>query len=271
MFVSMKLIDLDELKLIQLEILENIHSFCETNNIKYTLACGTMLGAIRHKGYIPWDDDIDIYLLRDDYNRLIELFPKVYNNCYKIASLDRDVEWELPYAKAYDSRTMIVENTTSKKIIGINIDIFPIDSTPNEDKEWQQYNKKRLFLQRMFAAKLVTLNKNRIWYKNMILLFVKFLLCLFPKRKFAKFLDIYSQKYNKENSLYVFENIQGLKLKRRFKREIFNDIIDVSFENKFFKGFKNYDEYLSNVYGDYMILPPLEKRISHYDFKCYWI
>lgn len=267
----MRLIDSKEVKQIQLDILENIHSFCIAGGIKYSLACGTMLGAVRHKGYIPWDDDIDIYLLREDYNKLIKSFPETYNEYYKLASLERDNEWDRPLAKAYDSRTILKENTTSKKNIGVNIDIFPIDATPNEYEEWQKYNKKRLLLQRIFALKFVNFKKDRVWYKNLTLLFVRILLSFVSKRHLAIYLNKYSQKYNETNSCYVFENIQGIKLKRRFKKEIFDHIIDIPFENRIFKGFKNYDEYLSNAYGDYMKLPPVDKRVTHHDFEAYMI
>lgn len=265
----MKPLLLNELKQIQLDILENIHEFCELNNIKYSLACGTMLGAVRHEGYIPWDDDIDICLLRRDYNKLITLFPDVYNGAYKISSIENDDCWERPYAKAYDIRTLLKEDSSCSKTIGINIDIFPIDNVPDNYNKWVLYNKVRMLFQRLLEVKFFKVKVSRAFYKNVLLVILKILLVFTSRRKLACHISKFSQKYNQCDSKYVFENVQGIRLKKPFRRSIFDEIIDVRFENKTFKGFKNYHEYLSNVYGDYMTLPPIEKRISYHSFSAF--
>ena len=102
----MKEICLDELKIVQLDIMSSIHRFCEKYHLRYSLSCGSMLGAARHKGYIPWDDDIDIYLLREDYDKMVRNFPDLWEGKYQFCTLERDSKWGLPYGKVCDSRTI---------------------------------------------------------------------------------------------------------------------------------------------------------------------
>lgn len=266
----MKKIDLDGLKIIQMDILTAIDEFCTENNITYSLAGGTLLGAVRHKGYIPWDDDIDIYIYRDDYNKLIKTFPKLYKSRYKMASLERDKDWERPYAIAYDDNTIMYEKSTEKKLIGVFIDIFPIDNVPDDESEWRKYDVPRRRLQKFHALRFVKYDSNRSFMKNLIILLNRCLTAFISRRCMAEHLDKLAQKYDKSETKYVFSNAKGIFVKRRFQRKIFDNVIDLPFEDRKFRGFADYDEYLRNAYGDYMKLPPIEKRVSHHSFDAYW-
>lgn len=265
-----KEITLEEIKVLQMDVLEALDEFCDANNIRYSMACGTLLGAIRHKGYIPWDDDIDIYVPREDYKRLMAEFPDRYRDRYKIASLERDMLWEKPYAKAYDDRTLLYENSVSKKDIGVNIDIFPIDDVPDSDEEWRKYDNERRRQQGLFILKTVRLNRNRPFRKNIILALFHIGTCLYPTRKWAKKLDILAQKNNGKGYSRCFECCQGIFQKQPFPKKIFNNIINIPFEDRLFKSFSNADLYLRNGFGNYMQLPPEENRITHHDFRAYW-
>lgn len=266
----MKVIDLEELKVLQMDVLTAIDKFCVENGITYSLAGGTLLGAIRHKGYIPWDDDIDIYLYRDDYNKLISTFPEVYEGHYKIASLERDKDWVRPYANAYDDRTIFVEDSTEKKQIGVKIDVYPIDCVPDDEDEWRKYDKPRRRMQFVKAIRSLKCERNRGFGKNLIIILVKVCTFFISQRRFAEYLDRLAQKYNKDNTNYVFSNAQGLYVKKRFLKNVFDEVIELPFEDRMFKGFADADSYLRNSYGDYMQLPPEEKRVSHHDFVAYW-
>lgn len=265
----MKAIEVEELKLIQLDILSTIDRFCRENQIKYSLGCGSMLGAARHKGYIPWDDDIDIYLLRDEYEKLITMFPHTLDDI-RIASLKRDARWDRAYSKAYNCRTE-VQDAGNKYRIGVGIDIYPIDIVPENDIEWLTYDKKRRRYQQIYEWKIsMIFRKGREWWKYLFLPFVKLLLIPFPTRKFAEFLEIYSMKFRRVESPYVFECCQGIFQKRPFKRSCLENLIDMPFEDRVFCGMRDYDEYLTNAYGDWRKLPPLEKRVSHHVYKAWW-
>ena len=261
----------EEYKEVILDILLTIDLFCKKNGINYSLSCGSLLGAIRHKGFIPWDDDIDIQLLRDDYNKLIASFPEQYKDVSLIC-LERDKKWDRAYAKAYNKKTIELESTTSNiGFIGVGIDVFPIDAVPDDEKNWQKYNANRLLLQKVYSMKFIEFRKERSFKKNFFLAISKALLLPFSLRYLAEQIDKMGQRFNGINTMYVFENCQGIGKRRdRFLRKDFEEYIDVEFENHMLKAPVGYDDYLTNTYGDYLQLPPEEKRVGHHSFKAYW-
>lgn len=266
----MKKIDREGLKQIQMEVLDSVDCFCQTHNIHYSMSCGTLLGAIRHKGYIPWDDDIDIYLLREDYNKLISSFPEIYQEKYKIVSLERDNKWDRPYAKAYHSETVFMEATTSSYPLGVCIDIFPIDAVPDSIERWKRYNQRRIFYQYLYALKVVTCSSNRSWLKNIMLFVGRAILLPISTRKIAIHISKYAQKHNKSHSQLVFENVLGMMAGSPFRKDLFDSLVDTPFENRVYKAFANADSYLTATYGNWRKLPPEEKQVTHHAFKAYW-
>ena len=265
-----KEIGLEELKVLQMDVLQAVDEFCRNNNIRYSMACGTLLGAIRHKGYIPWDDDIDIYVPRDDYRRLVDIFPSLYKGRYKLTSLERSSLWDKPYAKIYDNKNVMVEDAVWKENIGVNIDVFPVDEVPDDESEWLEYNKKRMRQQKLFILKFVHLSFNRSIAKNVALLLFKIITCFYSSRKWAKSIDKMCKKYNGLGYNRYFECCSGRIQKHPFPKRLFDDLVYMEFEDRTFKAFADADCYLRNGYGDYMTLPPEEKRIPHHDFKAYW-
>lgn len=267
----MKSIGIDELKKIQLDIIQEVHDFCVSHGITYSLADGSLLGAIRHNGYIPWDDDIDIYLLRDDFKKLQKVFPKKYKGHLDLLSLETDDKWNRPYAKIHDTRTIMEEETSAAyPNLGINIDVYPIDKVPDEEILWQQYNKRRRLLQKMFEAKFVKTNRQRPLWKNIIIVFSKLLILPLSTRRYAELLSSIAQKYNDTEALHVFETVQGLHQKHPFLKSDFDSVVLHSFEDRMLNVMSGYDDCLRNGYGDYMQLPPEDKRVSHHAFKAYW-
>lgn len=264
-----KELSLEEIKVLQMDVLAAIDRFCCANNIRYSMACGTLLGAIRHKGYIPWDDDIDIYVPRQDYKRLMAEFPETYEGYYKISSLERDKFWNRPYANAYDSRTVFEEDARNCELIGVNIDIFPVDDVPIGE-EWIRFDTKRRREQKLFSLNFVRFSRQRAFLKNAFLLFYRVIACFYPTRKWAERLDVKAQQFNEQGYNYLFENCLGLLQKKPFPKELFDRLIYVPFENRQFKAFADYDNYLKNGFGNYMQLPPKEKQVSHHSFKAYW-
>lgn len=265
------IIGVEEVKNLQLEVLQAIHSFCDSRKIPYSMACGTMLGAVRHKGYIPWDDDIDIYLLRDDYKRLVSEFPEKYEGRFELISLERNQKWDRPYAKAFDNCTHVQENAYCSVQIGVGIDIYPIDDVPDDEEEWKRYDKRRRLIQKALSIKRMRYTKGRGLRKNLLMFVLKIPVLFVSRRHFAEYIGSYSQKNNNKGYNSVFECVQGLLQKNKFCKKEFQSLSLYAFEDREFYGFSDYDSYLRCGYGDYMQLPPLEKRVIHHDYIASWI
>lgn len=262
----MKKISIEERKKLQLDILGAIHRFCVENKINYSLGYGTLLGAIRHKGYIPWDDDVDIVMLRKDYDRFVSNFS---TPIYKVASAATIDNWFLPFAKIYDDRTLIIDRKAKTISIGLNVDVFPIDDAMDSEKEFIKQRKYISYLTTCNRIKLFKLNMESTFFNNMIVFFCKCLLIFFPKNYFTnKLLDI-SQKYNGKG---YTKALYWASVGKTFFLDkcIYERLTEVEFEGNFYLGLKDYDIYLSNIYGDYMKLPPEEKRVSFHTSDAYW-
>lgn len=266
----MKLIGLEERKEIQMQILDAIDRFCSEYNITYSLSCGTLLGAIRHGGYIPWDDDIDIYMLRKDYIRFEQLFPEVYEGKYQLASLSRSEDWCNMFSKVWDNRTVVVEKSITSMNIGINIDIFPIDDVPDDENQWVMFNKQRRTDFEKTRMSSLKMSSDRPLWQNLLIPFINLRFLFFNRRKFAMYRNKMIQQFNDKGFKRVFETSSGMRVKKPFPKKLFQDIIYIPFEDHKYKGFKNYDEYLSDTFGDYMTPPPPEKRISFHTYETYW-
>lgn len=266
----MRKISLEEQKQLQMDILDAVDRFCNEHSINYSMACGTLLGAIRHGGYIPWDDDIDIYMLREDYNRFETEFADEYEGKYCFATLNRDKQWSQAFGKVYDNRTYCVEKRSKLKNPGINIDVFPIDDVPDSDEEWKAYNKQR-------RGKLIKLRHSCLAFssinslvKNIGAFVFSIRYFFLDRRKLAQAISCFAQIHNNKGFHRVFENTMGMAVKGPFRKSLFDEIDYIPFEDRKYKAFKDYDEFLTSVFGDYMTPPPIEKRVSFHTFDAYW-
>ena len=263
----MKEIKLENLKQIQLEILIRVHDFCTSNGINYSLSSGSLIGAVRHKGYIPWDDDIDIYMLRPDFER----FEKEFSDPYlRIMSPNADAKCIYPYGKVYDSRTVLIENVdNSMDCMGVNIDVFVIDSVPDNIRERNHLFRKNKILDDIIRFKTIRFRKGRSFLKNVSLFFGK--LFFYP----VSLKRIITTKYNlcipyNPYSKDICNVMAGNGIKACIPINYMDNFVNIEFEGKTFRCMKEYDKYLRLNYGDYMQLPPVEKRVSTHNFKAYW-
>lgn len=263
----MKAINSEELKSLQLNILKVISDFCHLNNLKYSLAFGTLLGAVRHSGYIPWDDDIDIMMPRKDYDIFINSFS---NDKYRILYFPKYKDYFLPFAKVIDTRTILKEDTILKYNLGVNIDVFPIDNCPyiEDEKKWFR---KKSFINNLYAIKKITLSKNRSLLKNFIILVARLILVPLSLSKLCKIIQNMAVQYASINTgrkgILITENTN---LKWMLPAEVFDSYKEISFEENDFMSIADTHTYLKATYGNYMKLPPEEKRITHHAFEAYW-
>lgn len=266
----MKKIEIKELKEIQVKILDVFVKFCEDNNLKYFLTYGTLLGAIRHKGYIPWDDDIDVSMPRPDYERFIETFNNQESD-YKVIHHTINEKYPIPIAKVYDSRTTLIEQFSDKFNVGINIDIFPIDGLPDDKNKAVKHLKKVIFWRNVQNTKNRSIAYKSIWYKNLLVLLLKLPTAFISDIKINKIISKLATTYDYKTSNFVANCTAPDGVHEILeKSKTYSDQTEVPFEGKTYKAPNGYDNYLKTIYGDYMKFPPLEQQVSEHFSKAYW-
>lgn len=261
----MKELTLAEIKKVELCIIDYIDKVCRENNLRYFLCGGSLLGAIRHKGFIPWDDDIDIAMPRPDY----EKFCALARDEKKYLALTPAVKgYYYNFTKVIDSETKLVElGCRPIRDLGIFIDVFPLEGMPS-DKVEQEKHFKKLHRTRQainsYAFVPPKLRKNIFAYVKRLYRVLKN-----KKRNLFKLQEKYvklAKKYDYESSDDVYMSGGAYGKVEMFPKDYVSEYIDVEFEGRKFKGLKNYDKYLTKLYGNYMKLPPKEKQITHHNF-----
>lgn len=248
----------------QVKILNIIHRICIENDLQYFLIGGTLLGAVRHKGFIPWDDDLDIAMPREDYNKFINIAKKIKNDKYILDYSKRNKRYWLPFIKIRNKYT-IYEEEAQKDYLGnkgIWVDIFPLD---NGLKDKQILIKKQLKIKKINSA-LQIKNLRKIKKEDSIKKKVQIsLIKLIPNRILHNYINkIMSFNNKNESDYYVnFGSQYGVE-KQTHLKSAYIPSRDIEFEGGKYKAPNDYDYVLKKIYGnDYMELPPIEKRITH--------
>jgi lipopolysaccharide cholinephosphotransferase len=270
------IIDIDELKLIQLNLLNEFDCYCKKYGLRYYLAYGSLIGAIRHNGYIPWDDDIDLMMPRYDYDKLVLEFN---NHCEKkeirLLHQSIDEDYYLPMAKLVNTNTVIKENIDSDIDfeIGVYIDIFPLDNLSDDLNEARKRIKRGLRYNMLWILKTVKLNPKRALTKNLVLLIskipLKFMSVSEILVKLEQFCKI-KKDVNFTNYVGVMTGLTESNDTKIFKKEWFKEEVKVKFESAEYPAPAGMHLLLSNIYGDYMKLPPKEQQISHHSFSAWY-
>ena len=262
----MKELSCEEIKSLQLEILQSVHDFCEENGIRYVLWAGTLLGAVRHNGYIPWDDDIDIAMPRADFDKFFQEF---HHKRFIAKCIDCDPTFLFTFGKVCDSETELIENKLHRTSIGVNIDVFPLDEIPNDNTKRKIFCKRVILNQKFIEIKQILINKNRVFYKNIILLLGKALLFFVSYKTLNKTHVKLIRKYAGNNEDMICNLAWGIGEKEAVFKNTVIDRKKHLFESSKFYIPKSYDDVLRRRYGDYLTLPPEPKRISHHNFKVF--
>ena len=268
-----KVTELYKKKLI--ETLDAFTEFCENNNLHYTAAGGTAIGALRHKGIIPWDDDIDVCMLRQDYDKLLQIKNKLIGSKYAIATPE-DENYIYPFAKFYDTTTTLVElKSFGSCVSGAYIDIFILDEVVGSFEEIRTRKQKYdyLFMRYQQSFRHFTFEyfiKNLL--KGRFEEFKSGLSMLFGRKKETKkrreaFFN-YDQDWKKEKSNRVFNHHTFYKIEKElFPKEWFSSFKKVSFENTSIYVSTDIEKYLTQLFGDYMTPPSADKQVSmHYHY-----
>lgn len=261
----MKKIDLEEQKKILVEILKYIDDVCEENNIKYSLVCGSLIGAVRHKGIIPWDDDIDIGLLPEEYDKLMKVLAN-NNDRYILLDPEKNCNYYYPFAKLVDSRTSMVEKgVKSIDNYGIYVDIFRYDYVSNNEFIRKLHYKRLIFIQTLFSRAMLDPKNIKRLKSKLIIIFARIIGVNYFRNKHMRLCR------NKNKTDYVLINWPEYGFNKEIMKTInFKKYQKVKFENIKAMILTDYDEVLRTMFGDYMQLPPEEDRVARHDTEIYW-
>jgi len=253
---------LEEIQQELTKMLKESVKFFKKQDINYFIWAGTYLGAVRHKGFIPWDDDIDLAMTRPEYNKLLK---HLKNNNNKISNNLEAIGFELgnsdfPFIKIINKKLSVIEKEKCDEYLWI--DIFPLDGTPKEsEKFWKKIN----FYKTIFTLKRNEKNNVALPYSNKYKKVLKKVFIKFLKLwKYDSFLTFYYKactKYNYEKCEYVHNNVWSSSKEIFHKNQLINK--EYIFEGIKVNGLKDYDTILSRGYGNYMELPPEDKRVTH--------
>ena len=254
-------ISLEKRKEIQLSILKRVHDLCEKNNLYYFLGGGTLIGAVRHKGYIPWDDDIDLMMPREDYNRLLQIINDSKGRLYAFWA-GSCPDYPYAYAKISDKCTRVVPRRNCKiSRLGLDVEIFPYDGICNQEKIAKFQYKLVGAIQKLRDGLIMAKKEGqelsqakRIAVKACVWAITK-IACVFKVKNCEKVGCVVAVWFGEKEIV---------------KKELFAKRILVDFEQYQFYIPQGYDTYLRNLYGDYMSPPPRKDRRPGHLAKAYW-
>jgi len=263
--------DVSEIQQMELGIMEYIHEVCQKIGVKYFLAYGSLIGAVRHQGFIPWDDDMDICMLREDYEKLQDYLIAHPDERYEVMSYKNNLNYVYPFMKVQDNHTYLLEEDVRiDSNMGIYVDIFPVDGY-EDDADFKNKMTKLIKKRQLscYTFKGITNTKSLL---NSLIRYISVVIFYFTNtNKYVEQID----ELAKSRAVADYEQVDYLIYKDMnkpvWKREWLEQVIAGTFEGKEFMIPKHYHEILTSDYGDYMQLPPLEQRVSHHDFKLWKI
>ena len=268
-----KALSLEEIQKISLEILLQVTDLCEKLKLRYFLAWGTLIGAIRHKGFIPWDDDVDIWVPRADYEKFVQycIDNKKKIKPFELHHYKTNKKYIYPIARFSDSRYTIKYNIAKDYGLGTFVDVYPLDNYDETDKKQKKIIHK--------YEKIISTCGNKTMVKKGNLLrnilkypYYKMVVCRYASSldKMIAKMDTVCQKNNNRQT-NRFSCLVWNCERRYYKNEWLygKGKKSLKFNGTLFRVPYDYDRILREIYGDYMVLPPVEEQVGHHDYVAY--
>ena len=255
-----------ELREVQLGVLAALDRHCREHGLTYYLGYGTLLGAVRHGGFIPWDDDVDVMLPRADYERLVDTFAATGPSGLTLRSSRTQAGWPLAYAKVSDDRTVLVEPFAVPVDMGVNVDVFPLDAVPTG--RLRRLAQAVLLRRLGWALELryIAAERGRAWHGPLAIRLAKPLLRLVPMTWLVRAVDRCARWPGPADRLGVRLGYDDWSV----LASSMGDPVELGFEGLACLAPADPDAVLTAVYGDYRALPPESERVSHHAFTAAW-
>ena len=257
--------NLRELQLAQLEILKCFVNFCERHHFRYYLVGGTLLGAVRHKGFIPWDDDIDVAMPRPDYESFLDCWQAGPRQARYQLHCIRDKTYEFPFAKIVDPNYRVREKCWSEPRF-LWIDVFPLDGLPGNPALRTKHFKKQRRLRKYLWYSQFPRHEKTNGAKAMVKTCLLWPFYFYGAHQIAERMNRNSRQFDYESSQMIACSLWGYGEKEAIDKRIFEPQIELEFEGDRYCVPIGYDSYLRNVYGDYLEYPLLFKRKVHISY-----
>ncbi len=264
------LLSLAERKQIALDIVKCLHQVCQENDIRYYMAYGTLLGAVRHKGFIPWDDDLDVYMPRKDLEKFMAAMEQ-QSGPYKILFYTNTPNYGYSFPKMIDTRTTLIDTKqgNSYEEIGVFVDIFPLDGACGTREEgYRRYRLLRILKRMVFLSR----RKFRMEsFLKTVLFAAPWLVCkAIGANNINRLFHRLCACRDSDRDAYVTSYSDDIGMRGIFPREVFGQGLELPFEDAMLTAPEQYAAYLERTYGDYMTPPPEDQRIPPHTVSAWW-